>query len=470
MSKNKTSVKKVDHLRKMAEKKIFSDSAVPGFLTSEFDTMHLMSQLQLHQIELGVQNEEMQRTISDLKRTKLALIESEKRYRAVIEDQTETIARYQPDGTVTFVNEVYCRLFGKSSADLVGKGWQPVVYPEDIPVVIAELNKMSVGNPVVVIENRVYTATGELRWMQFVNRGFFDDHGRLIETQAVGRDISERKALEETLKEREQNVLTILEGQVLERTISLTQSNQRLHDEIVERKQVEEQLRNHQQKLQSMSNSLSMIEARERDRIAEELHDQVGQRLILGKIKLDSLASLLPPNQFNNEVEVLNDLLEQSVQDIRSLIFQLRPPILASVGLEAAVQWLGEELKEEYGLQIEFSDDNNPKPLKYEVRSAVFQVIRELLINVRKHAGTKHVKIMIKRETGQMVANIEDNGIGFDRSIVLHKSSKECGFGLFSVEQKIDYLGGELVIDTAPGQGTRVTIKVPLDESGDQHW
>jgi len=429
------------------------------------DLMH--HQLQVHQIELETQNEKLQQTISDLEQTKLALIESEKLYRAVVEDQTECIARFLPDGTVTFVNEKYCRLFGKAPADLLRKSWQPVVFPEDIPVIIAELEKMSVDNQVVVVEYRVYTASGELRWMQFVNRGFFDEDGRLVETQAVGRDISDRKVLEETLKEREQNVLNILEGKVLERTVSLLLANQHLQEEIAERKLVEEQLRSHQQRLQSMSNALSMIEARERDRIAEELHDQVGQRLILGKIKLDSLASLLPPNQFDNEVDVLNNLLEQSVQDIRSLIFQLRPPILASVGLEAAVQWLGEELKEEFGLQVEFSDDNNPKPLKYEVRSAVFQVIRELLINVRKHAGTRNVKISIKRESDQIVAGIEDDGIGFNRSEVLHKSGKESGFGLFSVEQKIDYLGGEFVIDTAPGKGTKVTIRVPLDEAGD---
>lgn len=131
------------------------------------------------------------------KEAELALQASEARYRAVVEDQTEIISRYRPDGTYTFVNEVFCRLFGKTAGELVGSSWHPDVYPDDIPLIEARLREMSHENPVVVIENRVYTATGGVRWMQFVNRGFYDARGELVEIQAVGRDITERKQVEE---------------------------------------------------------------------------------------------------------------------------------------------------------------------------------------------------------------------------------------------------------------------------------
>lgn len=138
-------------------------------------------------------------TITDItKRKKIeqALLESEARYRAVVQDQTEIICRFLPDGTLTFVNEVYCRLFGKTHAELVGNRWHPKAHPEDLPLIEERLKEMSPNHSVVVIENRVYTATGEVRWMQFVNRGFYDDNGKLLETQAVGRDITGRKLAE----------------------------------------------------------------------------------------------------------------------------------------------------------------------------------------------------------------------------------------------------------------------------------
>jgi PAS domain S-box-containing protein len=140
------------------------------------------------------------RDITERKQIELQLLESEERYRAVVEDQTEVITRYGPDGTYTFVNDIYCRFFGKSREDLLGKTWMPEAYPADVPLIEAKLRDMNPQNPVVVIENRVYAGSGEVRWMQFVNRGFFDANGVLVETQAVGRDVTERKSAEEAAR------------------------------------------------------------------------------------------------------------------------------------------------------------------------------------------------------------------------------------------------------------------------------
>ena len=128
-----------------------------------------------------------------------ALRESEERYRSVVEDQTEVISRFLPDGTFLFVNEVYCRVFGKTAAELVGSRWQPAAYPDDLPMVEASLRTLAPDNPVVVIENRIRTGSGELRWMQFVNRALFDGTGRIAAIQAVGRDITERRQAEEAV-------------------------------------------------------------------------------------------------------------------------------------------------------------------------------------------------------------------------------------------------------------------------------
>jgi len=136
----------------------------------------------------------------------------EDRFRTVVEDQTEAISRFLPDGTFTFVNEVYCQLFGKSPAELIGQRWQPVVHPDDLPNIEARLRGMSPEHPVAVIENRVHSHSGGVRWMQFVNRGFFGADGALMSIQSVGRDITSLKQIEEDLREIEQRLEMALAG------------------------------------------------------------------------------------------------------------------------------------------------------------------------------------------------------------------------------------------------------------------
>ena len=254
-----------------------------------------------------------------------------------------------------------------------------------------------------------------------------------------------------------------LESQVAERTSSLAIANEQLSREIEDRKQTEHLLLEHQYKLRSMAFELSLAEERERGRIAGELHDQVGQQLLLGKMKLEELASRLPAAIDESALEKIGVLVEQSIQDVRSLTFQLRPPLLATAGLEAAVRWLGEELKENYGLQMELVDDLQPKPLKYETCSTLFQIVRELLLNVAKHAGTESSQVSLAREADFIVITVEDYGVGFDVDEASAKRANAGGFGLFNVQQKIEYLGGRLTMDSAPGKGTRVMIMMPLD-------
>ena len=132
--------------------------------------------------------------------------DNELRYRSVVEDQTEVICRFLPDGTFVFVNEIYCRMFGKTEEELIGQRWHPAAHPDDIPMIEAGLREMLPDNPVITIENRVYVADGGLRWMQFVNRGFFADDGSLKEIQTVGRDITRLKEIELNLRESEQKL------------------------------------------------------------------------------------------------------------------------------------------------------------------------------------------------------------------------------------------------------------------------
>ena len=139
-----------------------------------------------------------------------ALRLSEALYRTVIEDQTELIARFKADGTLVFANQVYCRLFGKTPADIVGMRWQPMVHPDDLSGILQEMRTLTPEKPMVVVEERVTNALGEIRWMQSIVRAFYDDDGQLIEYQSVTRDIQHRKDMELALLKEQQRFETLL--------------------------------------------------------------------------------------------------------------------------------------------------------------------------------------------------------------------------------------------------------------------
>ena len=140
------------------------------------------------------------RDITERKRTEVELLRSEARYRAIVQDQTELICRNLPDGTLTFVNEAYCRYFGKDYDELVGHRFIPLVHPEDESVVHEHFASLSRANPVATYEHRVITADGEARWHQWTNRAILDEDGQLVEFQGAGRDVTERKRTEETFR------------------------------------------------------------------------------------------------------------------------------------------------------------------------------------------------------------------------------------------------------------------------------
>jgi PAS domain S-box-containing protein len=117
-----------------------------------------------------------------------------------LENQTELICRFKLDGTILFVNEAYCRFFGITKSQIEGQKWQPLVWHEDLQMVSDKINSLSPKRPVVTIENRVTAAKGKVRWGQWVNRGFFNKFNQLTEIQTVGRDITERKQYDETLR------------------------------------------------------------------------------------------------------------------------------------------------------------------------------------------------------------------------------------------------------------------------------
>lgn len=237
-----------------------------------------------------------------------------------------------------------------------------------------------------------------------------------------------------------------------------------LHD-ITDRKATEESLNAKREQLASMAIELSMAEERERRRIASEIHDNVGQLLLLSRIKLDALSGRFKNAGDRKIYNEIHDLLARTITDVRSLTQQLNPPLLASAGLEKALEWLAQKMEADYSLQVIFSNDGRTKPLSEEFSAVLFQSARELLINVKKHAETDKAWLSIKREMNTLILIVEDKGAGFDYLPTPEtKISLNSSFGLFNISQRITHLGGELRIQSTPGHGTRAAIRAPLTD------
>ncbi len=174
--------------------------------------------------------------ITERKRAEEALQESEARYRAVVEDQTELICRFQPDGTLTFMNEAYCRYFGKRREELIGNSCMSLIPEEDRETAANQFTSLSAENPTTTYEHRVLAAGDRIRWQQWTDRAIFDERGRIVEYQSVGRDITERRQAQEEIEQRNRELaaLNVITGAMMQSALDLDEVLQRTADGIVE--------------------------------------------------------------------------------------------------------------------------------------------------------------------------------------------------------------------------------------------
>ena len=156
----------------------------------------------LRRLKNDLEKRVAERTV-ELRRMNEMLRESESRYRSVVEDQTEFIARWLPGGNYTFVNEAYCRYVQRPREELIGSTFIPTIFEEDRARVEKEIASLTPKNPSVTSEHRVYRADGSIGWNQWTNRALFDEQGRLEEYQSVGRDVTDLKKAADTIRERE---------------------------------------------------------------------------------------------------------------------------------------------------------------------------------------------------------------------------------------------------------------------------
>ena len=371
------------------------------------------------------------RDISERKRT-----ESELRWRAGLLAQThDAVVVWRMGGGVIYWNHGAEELYGWKVAEAAG---QPIHQLLSTALPLSEeefhrqliedgrwegeIRQLTKGGQSVVVESRMVTLT--------------EEYGGILVLE-TNRDVTERRAMHEKVCRLAEG----LEDRVKERTKELVQS---------------------QSLLRQLTSELTIAEQRERRRIATDLHDYLAQLLVCARLKVSQSRGRMAEAEVEGWLGESDDILQQALTYTRSLVAQLTPMALHEFGLVAALKWLADQMRQQYRLSVEV-DVQAGLSVKLPEDQAVliFQSIRELLINVAKHARVDQATIRIQPQDGQLSIAVVDEGLGADQ-LTSTSGARSSKFGLFSIGERMRALGGAFDFTSSPGKGTIATLTMPL--------
>jgi PAS domain S-box-containing protein len=379
----------------------------------------LESRVQQRTADLAEAVEQLKKEIAERRQAEETLRRTEQRFKTIFDHTVVGFYRTTPGGRILLANPSLIKMLGYDSF-------------EELSRLNLEKEGIDISTPRWVFKKRV------------------EEQSRIIGLESVWlkRDGSKLFVSESAHVERD------AKGKVLyyEGTVQ----------DITKRKEAEEKLLDYQEQLRSLASQLSLAEERLRRRIATELHDHIAQNLAISKIKLAALADTASTQDRAKQMREINDLIAQAIEDTRSLTFEVSPPVLYELGFEAALGWLARQAGKRFGLKVDFIDDGLAKPLDNDVTVMLFQAVRELLVNVAKHAKTAKARITTKKIRNTIRIIVEDKGAGFDASGIGTRDYTKGGFGLFNIRERLNFIGGKIEIRSKPSRGTKVMLFAPL--------
>jgi PAS domain S-box-containing protein len=318
-----------------------------------------------------------------------------------------------------FISPAYEKLWGRSRKSLYqnSRSFLDAIHPDDKQTVKNGIKDHMRGKWEFIY--RIIRPDGSISWVHDKGYPILDEKGRLYLMAGTVRDITEIK-------------------------------------------QAEFKIIEHQRELRSLAAELQLVEERERRQIAQDLHDSIGQILSFSSREIKSLKKSAPENIMHSLGEISNQL-DVAVKQVRTLSFDLSPSILYDLGFEVALEDLIEKMSEERKINCSFKNCRAPKPLADEVSIFLYRSVRELLINISKHANANTVVVSMVRKGNDLHISVKDDGVGMEVSEMLESSKRPKGFGIFSIRERLNHIGGRFQIKSTIGKGTTVTLIAPLN-------
>jgi two-component system sensor histidine kinase UhpB len=371
------------------------------------------------------------------------------RLAAIVDSSDDAIVSKTLDGVITSWNRAAEQLFGYSAAEAVGQHIF-LIFPADRRAeeidVLARLRR---GEKIDHFETLRQTKDGRYIPISLTVSPIRDATGAIVGASKVARDITERTRAQEALKRAHDE----LEDRVRRRTAELLEANESLRNEIEQRQIVE------QQRAQ-LFNRLILAQEDERRRIARELHDQLGQQMTALRLTLETLKNLSSESSpVRWQVEALQELARQLDRDIAFRVWELRPAMLEGLGLTAALTEYAGNWSKRFGIRAEL---HMTRPIEgrlpSQVETTIYRLAQEALNNIVKHARANRVDIILEHTPEHVSLIVEDDGIGFDPSKL--ETAVE-GFGIVGMRERAALAGADFQIESAPGDGTTVILRVP---------
>ena len=358
---------------------------------------------------------------------------SEQRYHALLNFAVDGILIGTNDGVITDANEYICALFGLRPEEVIGKHLREMPFePESVSTQPFRFDLVHKGE-IVVRERTILRRDGSRVTVELRTKMMSD--GTL---QSIYRDVTERKKAQEVLVSWNAE----LERRVVERT---------------------EEVGKYARQLQALTGRLIRAEDDECQRISNVLHEDLQQVLVAARMTLVSVSESVQNVSSKAMIDHVGDMLTQALQLTRSLVQEIAVPAVHEGDLRYVVNCIAQRMQEKFGLQVTLTgDETGLESVGQSVYICLYRVIQELLFNVVKHAGVKQAGIEIRRLGDHSIKiEISDKGCGFSADGLAESIRKGKCFGLLSIRERIEGLGGQLNVISAVGQGTTVILTLP---------
>jgi PAS domain S-box-containing protein len=318
-------------------------------------------------------------------------------------------------GRFVRINRRYGEIVGYSEAEMKNLTFQEITHPQDLPADLENMQRLRHGEVrEFTMEKRYFDKNGRIVWVTLTVSPMWAPGDAPDFHIAVVQDISERKGFEERVR--------------------------------------------------GLSRQLLHSQEEERRRISRELHDGIGQNLSAIKVGLDSqvVNSLEGGPEVREKALALSRLLGETIEGVRDMAHALRPTALEKLGLVQALIQFCEDFEDKNRIAVDLvSAGIDDRALDYDTRIALYRLVQEGLINIKKHAEASRATIRLVSSFPNLILRIEDNGRGFDVEKRKEAAGREKRLGLSSMEERVSLLGGLMKIDSQSGQGTRITIEIP---------